>query len=999
MKRRTFLLFTTTAVMLAVAMLGMQKSKKSDLLLLDWASRGEKKAPPAAILIEFGVKDESPTDWSGRATISGAKVVHREGYRFRKEDKLNNPDGWKASSHRGLRVPRGRPLIVRREGIATVGVVLHLADAGKDAKLTIAPSGKERKPVSVPLQGVLAGKTASLWEGEARVRLITTATRLSEGKTEDDFPAACYAPDGTLWVAYIAYSLRDESRRVEAAQLKEQPKDFKKFFVPGFSDQLVVRYFRNGKWSQPAAITDAKQDLVRCAIAAEGNGDVWVVYSANRKGNHDIYARKLNLNTPEAVSHPKPKMGPEKRLTDHPGPDVGPVAATAAGGEVTVAYQSWQPGGGASINTVTCRKGTWATPRTVISNKGDDFWHPAVSGSLGSGVAVFADGYTAGSDYDCLGVDPSGKSLPAIASSRFEARPSICYDTRGRLWIAYAEGPRLWAKDYGALDAGKGNPIYNERSVRVVCIEDGKLKRPAAKLPTSAIQAPRIPFEAPKTQNFEKGQRFSGPHIGIDGKGRIWLTYREKFGTRYSTHAGSYWLSYARRLDGDHWSEPIEVHHADGLLDHRPVLLPHAAGGLVIVHNADGRYTLPMTVHNRVYVSYVDLGGEPVEPKLVPHEPEKKDPKLVEEAKKDVEAVKRIRDYRIEAGGKKYQVLRGEFHRHTEISWDGGADGSLEDMFRYAINSAALDWIGNTDHDNGAGREYSWWLTQKLTDAYHVPGRFTPVFAYERSVSYPHGHRNCIFAQRGVLTLPRLAQPDMKKKVAGIHADDAKMLYRYLRELGGICASHTSATSMGTDWRDHDPEVEPVVEIYQGDRMSYEQQGAPRAGYKADSGKQPINIAGWYPAGYVDQALAKGYKLGFQSSSDHWSTHISYCMALAEKHDRQSILDALRKRHSYGATDDIIVDVRCGQHIMGDELTVNSSPTLDIHIVGTDRLAGIDVIKDARVVQTFKPEGNEYKGQWKDPAPANGSHYYYIRVRQRDGELAWGSPLWIKVNP
>lgn len=34
--------------------------------------------------------------------------------------------------------------------------------------------------------------------------------------------------------------------------------------------------------------------------------------------------------------------------------------------------------------------------------------------------------------------------------------------------------------------------------------------------------------------------------------------------------------------------------------------------------------------------------------------------------------------------------------------------------------------------------------------------------------------------------------------------------------------SHTSATLMGTDWRDNDRSLEPLVEIYQGDRMSYE---------------------------------------------------------------------------------------------------------------------------------------------------------------------------------
>ena len=28
---------------------------------------------------------------------------------------------------------------------------------------------------------------------------------------------------------------------------------------------------------------------------------------------------------------------------------------------------------------------------------------------------------------------------------------------------------------------------------------------------------------------------------------------------------------------------------------------------------------------------------------------------------------------------------------------------------------ASMDWIGSGDHDNGGGREYSWWFTQKTT--------------------------------------------------------------------------------------------------------------------------------------------------------------------------------------------------------------------------------------------------------------------------------------------
>jgi hypothetical protein len=186
------------------------------------------------------------------------------------------------------------------------------------------------------------------------------------------------------------------------------------------------------------------------------------------------------------------------------------------------------------------------------------------------------------------------------------------------------------------------------------------------------------------------------------------------------------------------------------------------------------------------------------------------------------------------------------------------------------------------------------------------------------------------------------------------------------------------------------------VEIYQGDRNSYEMEEAPRAGYDPKSGKQPANIAGWFPKGYVNLALGKGYKLGFQSSSDHWSTHISYCIALAERHDREGVVAALRKRHVYAATDDIILDVRSGEHIMGDALKTGQAPALQVRVVGTGPLDQVVILRDGTVVERLKPEGREYRGSWTDPKPEAGTHYYYVRVQQKDGQLAWGSPLWVE---
>jgi hypothetical protein len=219
-----------------------------------------------------------------------------------------------------------------------------------------------------------------------------------------------------------------------------------------------------------------------------------------------------------------------------------------------------------------------------------------------------------------------------------------------------------------------------------------------------------------------------------------------------------------------------------------------------------------------------------------------------------------------------------------------------------------------------------------------------------------------------------------------------------LHELNGICASHTSATGMGTDWRDNDPEVEPVVEIYQGDRMSYELEGAPRAGFDPKGNRLPAQIGGWQPLGFINHAFEKGYRLGFQSSSDHWSTHISYCIVLAERHDRNAILGGLKRRHCYAATDNIIVDVRSGEHMMGDEFKTTEAPAIQMSVAGTGTIESIDILKDSAVVDTLRPGKPEYKGNWTDSKPTPGVHYYYLRVQQKDGELAWSSPMWIEQS-
>jgi hypothetical protein len=142
------------------------------------------------------------------------------------------------------------------------------------------------------------------------------------------------------------------------------------------------------------------------------------------------------------------------------------------------------------------------------------------------------------------------------------------------------------------------------------------------------------------------------------------------------------------------------------------------------------------------------------------------------------------------------------------------------------------------------------------------------------------------------------------------------------------------------------------------------------------------------------------YRLAFQASSDHISTHVSYACVPAEDFSRKGLLDAMHKRHTYAATDIIILDVRMGSlGIVGDEVRTGK-PRMDVVVLGTGPVERVDVVRDREVVQTERPgkDAEEVRFQWEDPTPREGENasYYYVRVLQKDQQLAWSSPIWVR---
>jgi hypothetical protein len=163
---------------------------------------------------------------------------------------------------------------------------------------------------------------------------------------------------------------------------------------------------------------------------------------------------------------------------------------------------------------------------------------------------------------------------------------------------------------------------------------------------------------------------------------------------------------------------------------------------------------------------------------------------------------------------------------------------------RLMDKSGAGHSAGGDSHNAGGDNEYWWWYINKLTDVYFVPGRYTPLFGYERSATFPNGHRNIIHAYRNIPIVKFHFHGDVPEYWSTYEAasrdmveNETQLLYDDIRRTGGIAISHTSGTNMGTDWRDNDRDLEPVVEIYQGCRTNYEHEGAPR------SAKAPAQIS------------------------------------------------------------------------------------------------------------------------------------------------------------
>ena len=127
-------------------------------------------------------------------------------------------------------------------------------------------------------------------------------------------------------------------------------------------------------------------------------------------------------------------------------------------------------------------------------------------------------------------------------------------------------------------------------------------------------------------------------------------------------------------------------------------------------------------------------------------------------------------------------------------------------------------------------------------------------------------------------------------------------------------------------------------------------------------------------------------------------------MVYAEDTSREALLRAMRLRHTYAATDNIIAEYRCKaggkDYMLGDQFTTSDPPTLRLKLRGTAPFSKVTLVKDDVEIHVITPNKDTVDLTWTDPKPTAGKvSYYYFRGEQTNDEIVWVSPMWITYAP
>src|SRR5581483_9439753 len=273
-------------------------------LLLALQAQPQSVSSKSSFRILFGLGDTKATRWDGTIRVSSGRITKIDGWRFAQDDRAEGNASWRVATHE--RNGSAPPL----ENV----IVTTATDVAADTEFQVETvNGRfSFTPSQLPF-----GNTLRALGGRVEIERVAVVSALTHDAEEQDFPAVAQT-DTEVLLAYIQFHHSDRALE-DMSRLDAEPKSFDYLARPAGGDQVrLMRYSKARRsWSEPVEVSPPHEDCMRAAVAVDGRGRVWVVWSANRGGNFDLYARYEENGS----------WSPEMRLSRDPGTDINPVAA------------------------------------------------------------------------------------------------------------------------------------------------------------------------------------------------------------------------------------------------------------------------------------------------------------------------------------------------------------------------------------------------------------------------------------------------------------------------------------------------------------------------------------------------------------------------------------------------------------------------------------------------------------------------------------------------
>jgi len=321
-----------------------------------------------------------------------------------------------------------------------------------------------------------------------------------------------------------------------------------------------------------------------------------------------------------------------------------------------------------------------------------------------------------------------------------------------------------------------------------------------------------------------------------------------------------------------------------------------------------------------------------------------------------------------------YNVYYGHLHNHSNVS-DG--TGTPDAAYNYARNTGKLDFFSLADHSNSI-TETEWASMKTAADKYNSEGVFTALCGFEWTENVL-GHVAVINSENYITT----ASPT--NTFAGLcnwlNNNECVAFFNHPGRNNSTGKEFDHFASIATD---------KIVGMELWNKTDRFPVYYYTDGYYPNDGNKS-----WY-----DEAIERGWKIGASGSEENhsgtWGTASNSKLAvLAPANNRVEIYNALKARRFFTTYDkNMGLSFKIGGNEMG---SVISGASLGFNIQAADAdnelFAEVQLLKNGVVIQSWAPYTTQVNIAGE--MTFSDGEYYYIRVKQADGDEAISSSIWV----